>query len=75
MYKYIAKIIFNEYLTNIEICSEQGIEKDGMILAKLIVLKYGGEDMVEVLKQIYKKIYEKNHFITTSIDIKAEVDD
>lgn len=70
MQRDLAKEIFNSYLENIEICSDNGISKDGEILAKLICLKYGGEDMVEVLKCIYQHLYEKNHFITDTIFVK-----
>lgn len=64
-----VKHLFSDFMANLEKCNDQGIKKDGEILANLIILKYGGEDMLNVLKITYQNIYIRNHFLPHNISI------
>lgn len=68
-YVHSANNIYYKYLLNIFNLSEESIKIDGKILSEFIFLKYGGENMADVLSEILKELHKKNHFLPTNISI------
>lgn len=68
MREYV-KELFEEYLLKIHHCGEQDKINDAKIISELIFIKYGGEDMIDVLTEVLKMIHKKNHFISKTISI------
>lgn len=68
-YVRAAHDIYYNFLSNIYNMSEEGIEIDGKILSEFIFLKYGGEDMTDVVKQILQNICKRNSFLPHSISL------
>lgn len=63
------KELFEEYLLKIHCCGEENKINDAKIISELIILKYGGTDMTDVLTEVLKLIHERNHYLAETITI------
>lgn len=68
-YVRAAHDIYYKFLSNIYNMSEEGIEIDGKILSEFIFLKYGGEDMTDIVKQILQNVCKQNSSLPRSISL------
>lgn len=68
-YVRAAHDIYYKFLSNIYNMCEEGIEIDGKILSEFIFLKYGGEDMTDVVKQILQNVCKRNQSLPRSISL------
>ena len=65
-YVRAAHDVYYKFLLNIYNINEEGIEIDGRILSEFIFLKYGGEDMTDVVKQILQNVCKRNRSLPHS---------
>lgn len=65
---YLEKL-FDKYKLQLHNYSNESKNDDAKFIAEIIFAKYGGEDMIEILIQVFKLIHKRNHFLTKNITI------
>lgn len=61
--------LFEKYKIQLHNYSNEAQNDDATFIAELIFSKYGGEDMIRILIQVFKLIHKRNRFLDRIISI------